>query len=313
MRWATYRGPADSAERVGLVHNGSVYGLAEPRRLLDLLGDDGERLSTARQRALTDPVEIVPLTEARLRAPVPVPPSVRDFMAFEAHIANAMKATGATVDPDWYELPVFYFSNPAGVIGPDEDVPISPGSQAFDYELEVAAVVGLGGSDLSPDRAEHHIAGYTILCDWSARDLQLREMRQRLGPAKGKDGATSVGPVLVTPDELAPFRAGNAFCLRMTATVNDALYSDGNLAEIYWPFADLLAYASRGTRLVPGDVFGSGTVGTGCILELAALHGAQRYPWLRPGDTVRLAVAQLGEIVGRVVPGREVTPLSRAR
>lgn len=195
MRWATYRGPADSAERVGLVHNGSVYGLAEPRRLLDLLGDDGERLSTARQRALTDPVEIVPLTEARLRAPVPVPPSVRDFMAFEAHIANAMKATGATVDPDWYELPVFYFSNPAGVIGPDEDVPISPGSQAFDYELEVAAVVGLGGSDLSPDRAEHHIAGYTILCDWSARDLQLREMRQRLGPAKGKDGATSVGPV----------------------------------------------------------------------------------------------------------------------
>jgi 2-keto-4-pentenoate hydratase/2-oxohepta-3-ene-1,7-dioic acid hydratase in catechol pathway len=311
VRWATYRSPTDSVERVGPVHNGCVYGLSAPRRLLDLLGDDGERLAAAAQRALADPVEVVPLPRARFSAPIPVPPSVRDFLAFEAHVVHGMKAIGATVDPDWYELPVFYFSNPAGIIGPDEDVPISPGSRAFDYALEVAAVIGLGGSDLSPERAERHIAGYTILCDWSARDLQQREMRQRLGPVKGNDGATSLGPVLVTPDELAPLRAGNAFGLRMTARVNDQRYTDSNLADIYWSFADMLAYASRGTRLVPGDVFGSGTVGGGCILDLAALHGGERYPWLQPGDTVRLSVEQLGEIVGRIRPGRAVTPLSR--
>lgn len=311
MRWSSYSTADDTSVRIGLVRDGTVHGLADPRRLVDLLGDDGERLSAAGERAVADPAEVVPLPQARLGAPIPAPPSVRDFMAFEAHITNLTKTTGGTVDPDWYQLPVFYFSNPAGIIGPDEDVPIFPGSQAFDYELEVAAVVGLAGADLSPARAERHIAGYTILCDWSARDLQLREMRQRLGPAKGKDGATSLGPVLVTPDELAPLPAGNAFGLRMTAWVNDQRYSDGNLADIYWPFADMLAYASRGTRLVPGDVFGSGTVGTGCIAELASLHGAERYPWLRPGDTVRLAVEQLGEIVGRIRSGRDVLPLSR--
>jgi 2-keto-4-pentenoate hydratase/2-oxohepta-3-ene-1,7-dioic acid hydratase in catechol pathway len=189
-------------------------------------------------------------------------------------------------------------------------VAVPPGCTWFDYELEVAAVVGRGGSDLHPEEAEAHIAGYTILCDWSARDLQAREMRQRLGPAKGKDSATSLGPWLVTPDELADRRRGNGFDLRMTATVNGRVYSDGNWSTVYWSFGQLLAYASRGTTLRPGDVFGSGTVGRGCILELSGLHGEEEYPWLRPGDEVTLAVERLGELHARIGPGTgEPVPL----
>jgi 2-keto-4-pentenoate hydratase/2-oxohepta-3-ene-1,7-dioic acid hydratase in catechol pathway len=309
MRWATYVSPADGSERVGVVRDGLVHGLREPVRLLDLLGDDGERLATAAQQAVNDPAEVVAQAEVRLRAPIPLPPSIRDFMAFEAHVRTARQAHGQAMDPDWYELPVFYFTNPAAVHGPNDDIPISPGSQQFDYELEVAAVIGRGGADLHPDTAEEHIGGYLLLCDWSARDLQAREMRQRLGPVKGKDGATSFGPVLVTSDELAPLRQGTAFDLRMTASVNGRPYSAGNLADLYWSFGQLLAYASRGTRLLPGDVIGSGTVGTGCILELSAVHGEQRYPWLRPGDEVELAVGQLGSIRSRITAAPEPIPL----
>ena len=140
--------------------------------------------------------------------------------------------------------------------------------------------------------------------DWSARDLQRREMRLSLGPAKGKDFATTLGPFLVTPDELEPFREGEAYDLAMTATVNGKEYSRASLAEIYWSFGEMLAYASRGTRVVPGDVIGSGTCGTGCILELSLVHGEQAYPWLSPGDHVALEVEHLGRVVNRVVEGK---------
>jgi 2-keto-4-pentenoate hydratase/2-oxohepta-3-ene-1,7-dioic acid hydratase in catechol pathway len=286
-----------------------VHGLPPPTRLLDLLGDDGSRLAEAAEAATRAPAEVLPLAEARLRAPVPVPPSIRDFMAFEQHVATMTRALGRELDPDWYELPVFYFTNPAAVYGPREDIAIPPGCTWFDYELEVAAVVGRGGADLHPDEAEAHLAGYLVLCDWSARDLQAREMRQLLGPAKGKDSATSFGPYLVTLDELQPRRAGNAYNLRMTASVNGRPYSDGTLADLYWSFGQMLAYASRGTRLVPGDVIGSGTVGGGCIAELSGTGGHDAYPWLRPGDTVRLEIEQLGAIEARITPGREPVPL----
>jgi 2-keto-4-pentenoate hydratase/2-oxohepta-3-ene-1,7-dioic acid hydratase in catechol pathway len=310
MRWVTYTSPAGDGDRVGVLRNGTVHGVRGVARLLDLLGDDGTRLAEAGQQALRDPLEVVPEDEVRLRAPVPVPPSIRDFMAFEAHVATSMKARGQTVDPDWYELPVFYFSNPAAVYGPYDDIPVAPGTDKFDYELEFAAVVGRGGSDLRPVDAEDRIAGYTVLCDWSARDLQEREMRLRLGPAKGKDTATTLGPVLVTPDELERSRKGKSFDLPMTASVNGTCYSEGNLADLHWSFGQMLAYASRGTRLVPGDVIGSGTVGTGCILDLSRLHGAERYPYLRPGDRVRLEFEGLGAIESRIISGARVIPLA---
>jgi len=170
-------------------------------------------------------------------------------------------------------------------------------------------VIGRPGRDIRPEDAESHVAGYTILCDWSARDLQDVEMRQGLGPAKGKDGATSLGPWLVTPDELEDARSDNGFDLRMTATVNGKEYSQGNLSDLHWSFAQMISYASRGTTLRPGDVLGSGTVGTGCILELSRVHGQEAYPYLSPGDDVRLDVDRLGSLRGRIRPAGDVVPL----
>jgi 2-keto-4-pentenoate hydratase/2-oxohepta-3-ene-1,7-dioic acid hydratase in catechol pathway len=309
MRWSTYISPVSGGERAGLLRGGEICGLRAPESLLELLGDGGERLNAARSSALNDPLEVLPASSARIVAPIPRPPSIRDFIAFEEHVKNATRGFGREVSPVWYEVPLFYFTNPAAVRGPADDVPIAPGSERFDYELEVAAVIGRGGSDLDPRTAEEHIAGFTVMCDWSARDLQQREQRGNLGPAKGKDTATSFSGFLVTPDELKPYLAGHAYRLEMTASVNGKLYSKGNLADMYWRFGELLAYASRGTTLRPGDIIGSGTVGGGCLLELSALHGPEAYPWLQPGDTVRLEVAELGIIESTLVPGPPVIPL----
>jgi fumarylacetoacetate (FAA) hydrolase len=213
------------------------------------------------------------LDEVRLLAPVQRPPSVRDFYAFEEHVRNARAVTGrGEVVPEWYEIAVFYFSNPAAIYGPGDVIPYPAGSEALDYELEVAAVIGAGDQ----------IGGFTVMNDWSARDLQRKEMKVGLGPAKGKDFATSLGPVLVTPDELGDLR------LEMVARVNGEERSCGNLGDIYHSWESILEHAARNTVLRPGDVIGSGTVGTGCILE----HGDER--WLQPGDEVELEVEGIG-------------------
>ena len=309
MRWVTYR-PEDAAEsRVGLVVGDVVHGLEPGLRLVDLLGDDGERLRRAAARASAEPAEVHALERVRLLAPVPAPGTVRDFYAFEQHVRTARQRRGLEMDPDWYEIPVFYFSNPYGVVGPDVDVPAAPGSTDMDYELEVAAIVGMGGRDLAATDAERHIAGFCVMNDWSARDVQRREMKLSMGPVKGKDFATSLGPMLVTPDELESRRSARAYDLTMTARVNGVEYSRASLADIYWSFGEMLAYASRGTRIEPGDVIGSGTCGTGCILELSLVHGRDRYPWLRAGDVVELEVELLGTLRNRIVPGAPVQPL----
>ena len=212
------------------------------------------------------------LADVRLLAPVRTPPSVRDFYAFEQHVKTALARRGLEVPPEWYEIPVFYFSNPAAIYGPEEEIAYPAGSRELDYELEVAAVIGKDGQ----------IGGYTIMNDWSARDLQRAEMRVGLGPAKGKDFATSLGPVLVTPDELGDLR------LEMVARVNGEERSRGNLGDMYHSWEAIAAHAARNTKLRPGDVLGSGTVGTGCILE----HGDGR--WLEPGDVVELEVEGIG-------------------
>jgi 2-keto-4-pentenoate hydratase/2-oxohepta-3-ene-1,7-dioic acid hydratase in catechol pathway len=305
MRWVTYRS-ANGTERPGLLRQGRVHGL--DGTLLTLIESD---LAAAAERAVAAPIEVVDLSDVRLCAPIPNPPSVRDFLSFEEHLRNAGRALGRSqVPPVWFEQPVFYFTNPAAIRGPDEEIPISPGCEKFDYEVEVAAVVGRAGSDLTPAEAEAHIAGYTIFCDWSARDVQARESTIGLGPAKGKDGATSIGPVLVTPDELEPYRSGKGYRLAMRASVNGRDLGGGSWADIHWSFGQMLAYASRGTQLRPGDVIGSGTVGTGCLLELSGLHGPERYPWLQPGDVVTVEVEQLGVLTGRIVPGPALVPLS---
>ena len=223
------------------------------------------------------------LEDVRLLAPVPRPPSVRDAYAFEEHIRNAARVRGRPGVPDeWYELPVFYFSNPAAIFGPDDEIPFPAGSEELDYELEVAAVIG----------AEGAIGGFTVMNDWSARDLQRKEMKVGLGPAKGKDFATSLGPVVVTPDELGDLR------LEMVARVNGEERSRGNMGDMYHSWEAIIERAATNTHLVPGDVIGSGTVGTGCILE----HGDGR--WLQPGDVVELEVEGIGALRNVVGPKR---------
>jgi len=192
-------------------------------------------------------------------------------------------------------------------------VAVPPGCRALDFELEVAAVIGREGRDLTPDDARSHIAGYTILNDWSARDLQSREMRVGLGPAKGKDFAVSLGPWVVTVDELEPLRADDRLDLDERAFVNGIELGSDTLANMGWSFEELVAYASRGTVVRPGDVLGSGTCGSGCLAELWGRNGRQDPPPLRPGDEVVLRVQGIGELATRIVAGREAVPIGRAR
>jgi 2-keto-4-pentenoate hydratase/2-oxohepta-3-ene-1,7-dioic acid hydratase in catechol pathway len=307
VRWATFRGPAGD-ERVGVVQDDAIRALPAGPTMLELL-TEGADLSELATQALAAPADVVALADVALCAPVPRPPSVRDFYAFEQHVKTARQRRGLEMDPDWYELPVFYFSNPAAVTGPHDDVEVPPGTEQLDFELEVAAVVGRGGRDLDPQEAEAHVAGFCVMNDWSARDVQRREMKLSMGPVKGKDFATSLGPFLVTPNELEPFRRDRAYDLAMTAHVNGREHSRASLADIFWSFGQMLAYASRGTELVPGDVVGSGTCGTGCILELSLVHGEEAYPWLKPGDVVTLEVEHLGRLENRIVPGPPLKPL----
>jgi 2-keto-4-pentenoate hydratase/2-oxohepta-3-ene-1,7-dioic acid hydratase in catechol pathway len=245
----------------------------------------------------------VPLASARLLAPVASPPSIRDFYAFEQHVRTARSRRGKEMHPDWYELPVFYFTNPAAVLGPGEPVAAPPRSAELDYELEVACVLGRGGANLRLDDADGMVAGFMVMNDWSARDVQRREMALSLGPAKGKDFATSLGPTLVTTAEFAPGGLAAVPSAVMTATVNGVEWSRADLDGLWWSFAEMLVYASEAAPVRRGDVLGSGTCGTGCILELSLVHGADKYPYLQPGDEVELEVAGLGVLANRVVAG----------
>ncbi|HET8788073.1 MAG TPA: fumarylacetoacetate hydrolase family protein [Actinomycetes bacterium] len=256
--------------------------------------------SDLRPRPDGDPV---PLASARLLAPVTSPPSIRDFYAFEQHVRTARSRRGKEMHPDWYELPIFYFTNPAAVLGPGDPVAAPPRSAELDYELEVACVLGRGGANLRLDDADATVAGFMVMNDWSARDVQRREMALSLGPAKGKDFATSLGPTLVTTAEFAPGGLREVPSAVMTATVNGVEWSRADLDGLWWSFAEMLVYASEAAPVRRGDVLGSGTCGTGCILELSLVHGADKYPYLQPGDEVELEVAGLGVLANRVVAG----------
>ncbi len=238
-----------------------------------------------------------PLNEVALFPPLPRPMSVRDFYAFEGHVKAAYANRGKEVPPEWYEFPAFYFTNPNSIFGPDESVPCPKHTNALDYELEIACVIGKTGRDIPADKAEEYIFGYTIMNDWSARDIQRKEMKM-LGPAKAKDFATSLGPWLVTMDELQDRTAGRpgVFDLQMAARVNGVERSRGNFKDIFYSFGQIVERASADAFLLPGDVIGSGTVGTGCLLELTKGQG----PWLQVGDVVELEVERLGILRNRV-------------
>lgn len=238
--------------------------------------------------------------ELRFGPPILRPPAFRDFYAFEQHVRTMWKRRGGEIPENWYRLPVFYFSNTSEIRGPGDPVWAPRGSVELDLELEVGALVDTPAFNLSPERAEEAIGGYFILNDWSARDLQRDEMPVRMGPAKGKDFATSIGPWLVTPDELADARDAGATGpdLPMTASVTDAdgqvtPISNGRWSATQYSFGQMLARASADVHVRPGEILGSGTVGTGCLLEV---KDSTLGRWLQPGDEVTLSIERLGSL-----------------
>ena len=311
MKFATYI--HDGKQRSGVVTDDQVHPFDHPFGLQDLVMEGEESLRRAGERALDGSLP-VPVADVRLLPPIE-PPTVRDYMTFESHVAGVAQGYGDTVPEEWYAAPAFYFTNPYAMIGAHDDVPLPPGCRRFDFELEVAAVIGKAGRDLTPEQAREHIIGYTILNDWSARDLQAREMKVRLGPAKGKDSATTLGPWLVTADELEPHRTADGLLdLDLTVAVNGATVGQDSLANMAWTFEEMTAYASRGTWVRPGDVLGSGTCGNGgCLAELWGRHRILEPPPLTPGDTVTMTVQGIGSVSNTVIEGVPPIPVPRAR
>ncbi|MCW3003476.1 MAG: hypothetical protein JWQ20_2774 [Conexibacter sp.] len=281
MRLVTFHDPHGTTRVGRLDGEGDDVRVVElsAATMLDWLRGDGHA-ATGRDHALADVL---------LLAPVPEPPSVRDFFAYEGHVATGSRLRGRDRIPEaWYAAPTFYFSNPASIQGPGAPVRRPAGSESLDLELEIAAVIGEGGE----------IAGFTLLNDWSARDIQRAEMEVGLGPAKGKDFATSIGPWLVTPDEL-PIEDGR-LQLTATAALNGREITRTDAGAMHWSWPQLVAQAAKETHLRAGDILGSGTLNRGCLLELNA-EGGREAQWLAPGDTVAIEAPGLGRLSAPIV------------
>lgn len=301
MRYLSFLAPGEQRTRLGaLIAEDRVVSLARgdlPTDMLSLIQAGPEAWEECEILARSTQ-SVWPLDQVKVKAPLQNPPTLRDFYAFETHVKTANQNRGREVPEEWYDFPVFYFTNPHTIQGPGEDVAMPAFTQALDYELEVAAIIGKPGGDIPADKALEHVFGFTIMNDWSARDVQRKEMKVGLGPAKGKDFATSLGPWIVTPDELA--RRGSerpgVYNAAMLARVNGEERSRGNWSDIYFSFGELIARASEGVELLAGDVIGSGTVGTGCLLEITKGEG----PWLNKGDKVELEIEGIGKLENRV-------------
>lgn len=302
MKFVTFTNP-EQQQRAGILMNDSVVDLhlasngELPETMADFLENQSQYIPLVQTLLETKDLPSINLKNIQLNAPLPSPTSFRDFVAFETHVKNATKRAGDTVAPEWYEMPIFYFSNPNAMKGPQEEVKRPSRCVRLDYELELACVIGKEGKNIKASEAEDYIFGYTILNDWSARDIQMKEMKVLLGPAKGKDFATSIGPYFVTKDELEPYRVGNRFDLEMTAKVNGEVLSKGNFKDIYYTFGDMIERASEDVTLYSGDIIGSGTVGFGCLMEL----GTEVHRWLEPGDEVELTITGLGSLKNTII------------
>lgn len=320
MKFVTYQ--YSGKTQVGLLVNGSAFPLNQinpsiPEQLIDMLKD------WENQSALAKDIEIqilngthsdkgIALENVQLLAPVPNPTSCRDGYAFRQHVAAARRNRGVPMIPEFDQYPIFYFTNHNAIMGPGP-IPCMPDHfQKLDFELEVAVVLGKKGRNFSAAEADQYIAGYTIMNDMSARTLQMEEMLLNLGPAKGKDFSTVIGPWMVTPDELEPYKVaaksghqGNSYNLKMTCHVNGIQVSEGSVSDMDWTFAEIIERCAYGADVLPGDVIGSGTVGTGCFLELngtGLLNDPSFKPqWLQDGDEVVLTIEGLGTLSNTIV------------
>jgi fumarylacetoacetate (FAA) hydrolase len=300
---------------IDLAHAAAAIGLRLPATMSGLLDQWTHSVRIARQIESEFRQNKIKTTVSGVHplAPVPHPTSCRDGYAFRQHVATARRNRGVEMIPEFDQYPVFYFTNHNSICGEGDIAVESDHLQKLDFELEGAIVIGQPGTNILSKDADAYIAGFMVMNDLSARILQMEEMMLSLGPAKGKDFATAIGPWLVTPDELEPHRIatpfGNSFDLRMTAYHNGRQVSDGNLKDMNWTFAELIERASYGVQLYPGDIIGSGTVGTGCYLELngtwaieAKARGETHAPvWLNNGDTIELEIAGLGRLTNKIV------------
>lgn len=312
--------------RSGFIHGNYAYPLPAGQSTHDLLAAGLAETLRLAEQTLAVPASGQggagsrrPLSDVVLLAPL-VPATIRDFVAFEEHVEGmriSIDGAAGVVD-EWYQAPTFYFTNPHTIRATGEDIPIPAGCSQLDFETEVAAVIGhvpgSSGSNLTAEEAQRHIFGYTVFNDWSARDLQRREMKVSLGPCKGKDFAGTLGPWIVTADEFEDRHDSEGFLgLGMSVEVNGVRIGEDLLSNMGWPFAELVAYASQDSRVVAGDVLGSGTCGSGCLAELWGRHGTQTPPPLRTGDTVTMTVEGIGSITNTVGTRREARTLVRAR
>ena len=293
--------PVASAPDGGWIELGKLLERPTPRLELALAAvmEEGESISA---RAATWQGPRHREGEFRFLPPIVRPPAFRDFYAFEQHVKTARARRGLEMLPAWYEVPAFYFSNHNALVGHEAAVCAPAGCAELDYELELGVVIGRGGRDIAPERAWEHVAGFTIVNDLSARDLQRKEMSIGLGPAKGKDFATAVGPWLVPRRALADRIAGEQLTLELAARLNGRELSRGNAATLFHSIPRLIAHASRDVELFPGDLIGTGTVGTGCILELGAETTGG---WLKPGDVIELEIERIGVLATRIVARAE--------
>jgi 2-keto-4-pentenoate hydratase/2-oxohepta-3-ene-1,7-dioic acid hydratase in catechol pathway len=287
---------------IGVVVDGDVaYPLPDGRTVADLVDLGLEPALEIGARALTG--EGIQFDASLLELPWK-PASIRDFVTFESHVEGVRRSIDHAVGvPDaWYDAPTFYFTNPHALYGPGRPVPKPALCHALDFEMEVGVVLGRGGTSLSESEAKEAIFGYTIVNDWSARDLQSREMQVGLGPAKGKDFATSIGPWIVTADEVEPFHdADGSLDLGCTAYVNGERIGHDRLAHMHWTFPQMIAYASRDSVVLAGDLLASGTTGGGgCLAELWGRNGSQTPPPLQAGDVVSIEVEALGPLAAQV-------------
>ena len=324
MKFVSYE--HNKTDRVGLLIKNKIYDLENcssklgkqlPSTMGEFLKGEDENMNIARTLETEikngGEFESIELNDVKLLAPVPHPTSCRDGYAFRQHVATARRNRGVDMIPEFDQFPIFYLANHNAIFGGGDIFLEKDHFEKLDFELEAAVVIGKRGKNISAKEADKYIAGYMVMNDLSARRLQMEEMKLNLGPAKGKDFATTIGPWLVTPDELEKFKietdSENKYNLRMTAFHNGKQVSDGNMKDMNWSFAEIIERASYGVELIPGDVIGSGTVGTGCYLELNgtwAIEAKEKNEEFTPiliqtGDTMELEIEGLGRLKNRLI------------
>mgnify|MGYP001170895370 FL=1 len=313
MRLSTYKLANNNKELIGLVKKDSLINLNEffgDISLVDLIKKDNWKSETLKK---IDEEKLVThhINDVNLLAPIPNPNSLRDAYAFRQHVETSRKNRGLEMIKEFDEFPVFYFSNHNAIYGSQDEIKCMPSHfEKLDFELEIAIVIGKEGRNLKANEASSYIAGYMIMNDVSARGLQMKEMKLNLGPAKGKDFASVIGPYLVTPDEIKDKLIdkgghGSIYDLKMSCFLNNQLVSEGNFKDMNWTFEQIIERVSYGATIYPGDIIGSGTVGTGCLLELNGTGKIKdsnyNEVWLKEGDVVKMKIDKLGEISNKIV------------